>query len=341
LKAHALAPADITPAQAGWVLAHDVRDHSGALRLPKGTIIDPAHQDTLHECASPELHFVEREAGDLHEDDAARLIAAAICGAHLDIREPNQSRVDLVARTRGLVRIDVDLLRAINSVGDITVYTTIDLQPVDANTPIASIKVSPIVTTTEKVAAIEQLCRTAAGPLVALEPFAPRPVAVILVGETPAEQRDRVQAALSRKVVWFGAELRELRCVPHERSAVAAAFRDVLAGDAGVVLIAGGNPIDPLDPVLAALNDIGATLVHSGAPTRGSMSWLARVGPVQILNLASARMYLGPTVGDLYLPLLMRVEPVTPEDVIALGYGGMPGSAVALRIAPYEGDGGP
>ncbi|MCO5176266.1 MAG: hypothetical protein M9890_04725 [Thermomicrobiales bacterium] len=340
MKAHALAPADITAAQTGWVLTQDIRDSSGTLRLPKGTALAAADLDTLREHATHDLHLVEREPGDLHENDAASQVATAICGEHLTIREPNQSRVDLVARRRGLVRIDADLLRAINSVGEITVYTTIDLQPVDADTPVASVKVSPIVTTTAKVAAIEQLCRAAAGPLVALEPFVPRPVAVILVGETSAEQRDRVRAALSRKVAWFGAELRDCRCVPHERTAVAAAFRAALSDGAGVVLVAGGNPIDPLDPVLAALADIGATLVHSGAPTRGSMSWLARAGSVQILNLASARMYLGHTVGDLYLPPLMRAEPVAPEDVIALGYGGMPGSAVSLRVAPYEGDGG-
>ena len=66
------------------------------------------------------------------------------------------------------------------------------------------------------------------------------------------------------------------------------------------------------------------------------MFWLAEVGEVPIINLASCRMWTGSTVGDLMLPLLMAGERVTPEEIVEIGYGGLPGSAVNLRFPAYD-----
>jgi hypothetical protein len=80
-------------------------------------------------------------------------------------------------------------------------------------------------------------------------------------------------------------------------------------------------------------------MVHRGAPTRGSMFWLARTGDVPIINLASYRMWTGNALGDLILPLVMAGEEVTRDDIIEIGHGGLPGSAVNLRYPPYDSDG--
>jgi hypothetical protein len=167
-------------------------------------------------------------------------------------------------------------------------------------------------------------------------PFRPLRVAVVAVGDITMGERTRFQTAIERKLRWYGAELSELRYVAPDVSDVAAALSACLRAGAELLLTAGGNPIDPLDPVELALPHIGARLVHRGAPTRGSMFWLAQAGAVPIVNVASCRMYVGSSVAELLLPTLMTGQLLTPDDIIALGYGGLPGVALADRFPPYD-----
>ena len=130
----------------------------------------------------------------------------------------------------------------------------------------------------------------------------------------------------------------DIRYVPADSTQIAMVFRSLLEDGADLLLTAGGNTIDPLDPIEQALPLIDARLIHRGAPTRGSMFWLAQLGDVPIINLASCRMYIGTALADLILPMYMAGEQVTPDDIMALGYGGLPGSAIGLRFPPYDDD---
>ena len=75
-------------------------------------------------------------------------------------------------------------------------------------------------------------------------------------------------------------------------------LRELLDQGADLLLTGGGVTIDPLDPIELALKPLGAEMVHMGAPTRGSMFWLARVGDMPAVNVASCRMWAGGAVGD-------------------------------------------
>ena len=145
-----------------------------------------------------------------------------------------------------------------------------------------------------------------------------------------------MRAAIERKLEWFGASLTGLRVVAPGVDQIVAAFQTVLRAGNDIVLVAGGNPIDPLDPVEQALASVGAQLAYRGAPMRGSMGWLAYAGAVPILNLVASRMYRGTSMADVLLPMLMADQPVTAEEVGELGYGGFPGSAIAFRVPPYQ-----
>lgn len=102
-------------------------------------------------------------------------------------------------------------------------------------------------------------------------------------------------------------------------------------------MAAGGNTIDPLDPIFLALPLIGAEMVHFGAPAHpGSMFWLARTGDIPIFNLASCSMYSQATVADLILPLVMTDQRVTSADVAELGYGGLLERDMRFRFPDYS-----
>lgn len=335
-QAHAMQTTEVTSAQLGWVLTHDVDARDGGQLLPKGTVLDAAALACLPEAEPGELHLLVLAPDDLHEDAAGGRIARAVAGSGVGVIGPMQSRYDLVAETKGVVRVDAGLLRSINRVDGITVYSMLDWQPVVPATVVASVKITPIAIPEAQVATGERLCRKAAQAALTVLPFQPKRVAVLTTERLDSEQRARFQAAIERKLTWYGSSLADLRVVEATVDAVADALGAFLRDGCELVLAGGGNTIDPLDPIGQALSLVGARIVHRGAPTRGSMFWLAEAGDVPIVNVASVRMLSGTTAADAFLPMLMTGHRVTRDDILDIGVGGLPGSAIRFRFPPDD-----
>ena len=265
-----------------------------------------------------------------------RRVAKAVAGSGLRIADPTQSRVDLIAEQKGLLRVNRELLYEINRVLGVTVYTMIDWQPVIPETPVASVKITPIAIAETQVAEVERICREADGHMLRVQPFISRRVGVLALDDVGAEMRERFEAAMERKLRWYGSTLVGLRYAPLDAAAVETHLRELLDQGADLLLTGGGVTIDPLDPIELALKPLGAEMVHMGAPTRGSMFWLARIGDIPIINVASCRMWAGGAVGDLILALVMAGETVTPEMILDIGYGGLPEAQCDCATQPTK-----
>ena len=71
MKAHALVPAESSAERlVGWVPCHDIRDAAGALVVRKGERLDGAGAARLVAGSRNEVHIIEMEPGDLHEEPA-------------------------------------------------------------------------------------------------------------------------------------------------------------------------------------------------------------------------------------------------------------------------------
>ena len=66
------------------------------------------------------------EPGDLHEDDAALRLAAAVGDETLVLRGPAESRVDLLARVEGVLHVRTRELERINRIDPLEVFTSFD-----------------------------------------------------------------------------------------------------------------------------------------------------------------------------------------------------------------------
>jgi molybdopterin biosynthesis enzyme len=149
--------------------------------------------------------------------------------------------------------------------------------------------------------------------------------------------RDRFRETVQRKINWYGGHVLRFEELPNEVGVVATALDRLIRDGAQLILAGGGNTIDPLDPTLLALDQVGAEIVKFGAPAHpGSMFWLAARDHIPIFNLASCSMYSKATVADLILPWIMAGEQVTARDVAALGYGGLLDRGMAYRFPAYE-----
>ena len=303
--------------------------------LRKGTVLGEGHLDRVRRWGG-EIHLVELEPGDLHEDVAAGRLAAAVAGAGLEATAPVQSQVRLLARHRGLVRVRSDMVDAINSLGHISVFTLMDGQAVAEGEEVAGCKVTPVAVAGSVIERAERLCQDA-GPVIELVAFRPLKTFVVATERLKPKARELFRAAVTAKLGWYGAEVVAVREVARTDEAVAAAYREALDRGADLVLFAGASAIDPLDPAYAELSTAGGDLLQLGAPMHpGSMLWLGRLGHAAVVGVASCAGFGRNSSLDLLLPFVFAYGRADAKDLLRLGHGGLIESAAGRRFPPYD-----
>jgi hypothetical protein len=375
----------------GSIVAADVRGTDGRIALRKGTRLGEEHQALLARLADAEIHLVELDPGELEQDEASRRLARALAGPGTRAEEPEHGQARIRATGRGLLRVRADIVRAVNAIAPLLLFTLPDGQVVLEGDELAGAKSASLATPASALETAERLLRTdgtatdgvtdgvtdgAAMDAAALtvSAFRPRRVFVLITERLEAAARGLVGDAIRRKIAWYGSTLTEVAEVAHERGAALAAMRRALADRAELVLVSGANPLDPLDPVLVALAELGGEVRRSGVPAHpGSMVWVGRAGrqppgPGQAGALGAGMVGAGAAgagaveagaVGAGGVPVigvatcagfgkntaldLMLARALAGEDLVRaveeIGHGGLlegPGSA--SRFPPYDRD---
>src|SRR6202171_1460337 len=178
----------------GRVLVHDLGPD-----LRKGTILGGRHLERVRQAG--EVHLVELEPGDVHEDEAARRLAAALLSPGLEVQGPVQSQARLIAQHRGLIRVRADLVDAINALGYISVFTLMDGQAVAEGEEVAGCKVTPVAVPAGLLEAAEKLCRDK-GPIVELVAFRPLKTFVVANARLKPKARELFTVGVHVKPRW-------------------------------------------------------------------------------------------------------------------------------------------
>lgn len=327
-------PATHDPQSAlGAVLTTELR-LDGKRRFRKGHRLAGGDLADLARAEEP-LHLIRLDPDDVHEDDAGITLADAIAGPGIDRRPPIQSRVNLHAAHKGLLRVDQDALLALNRLPGISVFTLLDGIAVLPSKNVAGAKIAPVAVPQSVLD--EALAVAARSPVVQVKPFLPHRVAVVTTEGLSGPVLGRFRAAIETKMSWYGSTVTGFTDLEDDPARVADAILEAMADGADLILTGGGNALDPLDPTLRALNVLGAQMVKFGAPAHpGSMFWLAYCGDVPIFNVASCSLYSRSTVADLILPWIMAGETVTLDDLAGIGYGGLLDRDMAFRFPPYD-----
>jgi molybdopterin biosynthesis enzyme len=324
----------------GAVLCQNVRrsSTSKAIALRKGQIVHEAELDALRLVDRQEVRVIRLGEGDVHEDKAGRRLAAAIAGPGLQTQGPVQSRINLVAATRGVAVINRAALTAVNLVPDVSVFTVLPYQPVQKGENIAGVKVVPVVVREASVVQVETIARQH-WPIVQVRPFLPLAVGVISKQRPDATLRQRFEEIIQRKLAWFGASLRILRYVDPDVASVTAGFREAIAAGVDVILTAGSSSADPLDSLPVSIEVLGGRVEVRGTPTHpGSFFWLAYLDDRPILGMPSCGSYSESTVVDLLLLRVMAGIKPNRTDIAELGVGGLLGPGFNVLFPQYVED---
>jgi hypothetical protein len=318
------------------VLCHDVRDAGGKVAVAKGARLDATSAAAVLAAPWEEIHLLELAAGDVHEEDGGRRLAAGVVGDGVQVKGYTGGQWTLVAARRGLLDVRRLALAEVNRHEGIAVFTLFDGQPVERGEVVAKAKVTPLVIAEHVLVDVERAAR-AAGGVVAVAGFGGATVGAVARESLDQKQRARFETALREKIDWFGSPLLPIRYASGAARGVADELVALRRAGAAVLIVAGASALDPLDPVFGGLSLLGARMERHGAPAHpGSLLWLARWEGLPVLGMPTCGMFSQATTFDLVLPRILAGQSVANAEIAALGHGGLLSRDSAYRFPPYR-----
>ncbi len=310
----------------GTVLCHDItRIVPGVSKGPafrKGHIITEEDIPVLLSIGKENIYVYEQQPGVLHENEAALRIARAVAGKNLAFTEAREGRINLLAACRGLLRVDVDALASVNSLGDISLATLHTMQEVTKGQAVAGTRITPLMIEEEKISGLERSVRT---PVLEVLPFRSMRIGLVTTGSEVYYGRieDAFGPIIKKKFEDLDCPVMGQTLTNDEAGMTRRAILDYISAGAEMVVCTGGMSVDPDDRTPAAIRSTGARVVAYGAPAfPGAMFMLAYLGDVPVLGLPGCVMYSRTTIFELIVPRLLAGLEVTARDIAALGHGG-------------------
>lgn len=309
----------------GAILAHGLR--VGGRVLKKGRVLSADDIDALRAAGIARVVCARLEAGEVGEDEAADRIARACLGAGLSRSRAATGRVNLHATVRGLFRVDRARVDALNAIDEaITLATLPDDTAVEAGEMVATVKIIPFAVAASVLARAEATAR-GAGSMLAVHPFRPRPVGLVLT-RLPGLKESVLEgtvAATRARLDTLGATLLDPEYCAHESDAVAAALTRLAQRGARILLVAGASAVvDRRDVCPAAIVHAGGDILHFGMPVDpGNLLLLGRIGDIPAVVLPGCARSPKRNGVDWVLERLMADLPITGRDIMALGVGGL------------------
>ncbi len=311
----------------GMALCHDItamRDGFKGAAFKRGHVIREEDIPKLLDLGKRQVFIWEENAGEIHEEDAAHRMAAMaqVEGAHYT--EVSEGKVLLMADTRGMFRVDRELLEKINRIGDLTISTLPDHYPVEAGARLASMRIVPLVTKEEQIIRAEELCRDR--KLFRLRPYEPLKTGVVITGSEVYSGRikDKFEPVVREKLKQYPGEILGVTICDDDVDMIGEAARKYLAQGADFLIFTGGMSVDPDDITPTAIRRLGADIITHGVPSQpGNMTLVAYLDNVAILGIPGAAISMPTTMFDVLLPQVFTKDKLTKDDLVRLGDGGL------------------
>lgn len=316
----------------GHVLCHDItqiiKDVKKGTAFRKGHIVTEEDIPVLLSLGKDNLYIWEKTEGILHENEAAEYLRDICMNENMIQSEVKEGKIELIAEIDGLLKIDVDKLRAVNSLGEMMIATRHTNTTVKKGDKLVGTRIIPLLIEQEKMEKAKEVAGDR--PILSLIPFKKKKVGIVTTGNEVFYGRikDTFGPVIAEKVKEFGADVIGQTIVNDDMEKITKAVEAFIEQGADMVLCTGGMSVDPDDKTPGAIKNTGARIVSYGAPVLpGAMMLLAYYEKdgreLPIVGLPGCVMYAKRTVFDLVLPRLMADDMVTSDDLAGLGLGGL------------------
>ena len=311
----------------GMTLCHDItamRDGFKGPAFRRGHVIEEKDIPELLDLGKRTVFIWEENAGEIHEEDAARALAdmSYTPGAHHT--EPSEGKILLISDTQGMLRVNTELLQAINSIGDITVSTLPDHYPLVPGKRISAMRIVPLVTQREQIERARVLCQ--GKNLFEIHPYKEKNIGIIITGSEVyfGRIKDKFEPVLRDKLSSYPGRITGVKICDDDLEMIASAAGELLDSGADFLIFTGGMSVDPDDITPTAIRRLDADIITHGLPAQpGNMTLVAYLGDIPILGVPGAAISMPTTMFDVLLPQIFAGDKFTKQELIRLGDGGL------------------
>ena len=320
----------------GAVLCHDVTQIiPGKFKGPafrKGHIITEEDIPVLLSIGKENLYVWEKKEGMLHEDEAAAILRDLAMNEHMSASEPKEGKIELTAECNGLFKVNSKALLVMNRTPQMMIATRHGNTWVRKGDKLAGTRIIPLVIEEEKMKDLSDRTHEVTGgkPVLSLLPFTHKKIGIVTTGSEVYKGRikDSFTPILEKKLSIFDTEIIGHETTDDDDRMTTAAIRKLVDLGADIVLCTGGMSVDPDDRTPLAIRNTGAEIITYGAPVLpGAMFLLSYLHTeektVPVCGLPGCVMYARRTIFDIVLPHLLADDPVTADEIAALGEGGL------------------
>ncbi|MGZ0187484.1 MAG: NTP transferase domain-containing protein [Alphaproteobacteria bacterium] len=323
---------------AGAYLAHTIRLPGGALK--KGRLLTESDIARLKDAGIETIQVARLEPGDIHEDAAACRLAAALVGPGLKASAAFTGRVNLIATTGGVLKVDADRINRINAIHEsVTVATMPAFEPLAERQMAATIKIIPFAAPEDAIATAEAIAQESDGPALTLHGYRPFKAALIqsTLPNVKSSVLDKTVDVTRARIEALGGTLAgEWRC-DHDAAAIASTITQADALGADLMLIAGASAIvDRADALPAGVEAAGGSVLHFGMPVDpGNLIMVGQRNSRPIYGLPGCARSPKMNGFDWVLQRFAAGVAVTSRDIQLMGVGGLL-AEIGIRPLPRD-----
>lgn len=313
----------------GLVLGQDltkiVPGEFKGVKFKKGYIIKEEDIEELLKMGKEHVYIADMDEPYVHENDGARILASAICGEGIELSNPAEGKVNLIAAFSGVLKINLDALNDMNSIGDLMISTLHRNTFVEKGKKVASAKIIPLVISQEKMDRVRET-EIKYGKMIEIKPVSKRKVGILITGNEVYYKRieDRFAPVLKQKMEFWGCPIVDLQYSPDDMDVTSAKINEIIAKGAEIMIVTGGMAVDPDDVTMASIEKAGCKIESYGSPVLpGAVFLVAYKDNIPVIGMPACGMYHKTTVFDILFPRFLAGERVTRKDIVELAHGGL------------------
>jgi hypothetical protein len=311
----------------GTVLPHDMTKilpgEFKGVGFKKGHIVRAKDVGELKKMGKHFIHVLEISEEQLHEDDAALRIAAAVSGPHIKWTSPEEGKSSIISDISGLLKIDVNSLLEINRIDNIAVSTIKTMTPVQSGQVVAATRVIPLVVDKSAICRVEEVAKRES--VIQVLPYRSIKIGAVVTGTEIYNGlvKDGFNEFVLPKIEAYGGVFLGKINVPDDADAISSAVDEFLSLGCHLVVTTGGLSVDPDDVTPKGVIKTGAAIINYGSPVfPGAMVLYARHNESIILGLPACVYYAKRTILDLLLPRIFAGQDITKDTFSQMGHGG-------------------
>lgn len=311
----------------GMILGHDVTQiipekYKGP-RFKRGHKIRKEDIPEFLKIGKEHVFVMDLKPGIIHEDDAEVRLGKAFAGKNIKTSAPSEGKVTFYSKIKGLLKINLPLLRRINFSRNIILSVIHQYTPCRPGMAIGATRIISLTAPEVEIEKVENWCEKY-GPILEIIPYRKLNIGVIVTGNEIFYGRiqNGFDNSVGKKISYFGSRVIKKIIVPDDVNQISKALLKLKDENTDLIMITGGLSVDPDDVTRLGIKKAGARIIFYGTPILpGAMFLYGNLDGKPILGLPACVFHHKATLFDIIFPRILTGESLSRREISFLRHG--------------------